>query len=1321
MIAFQANILLSNSYIDQEDPTGALTIEAFSVNGLIGVVHLAKGTGDNDDAYDISKAFGYEPIIRFTVIPKTSTLRVSALSFDETAGMTFENANATFHGAAAAVATAAEAVSVALYSHQVAETRSTTSAVTANASETQHTDALKKVASTQTLLINVLARFKSASEIAATLQGALSAAKVAADSAQRAANAADVVARTAELKANELVYATEIAKQNAVCPDIVCAASVTIAIAPSDDAFGVFGILDSSHTHTVDEGDTAQLTLRRDGGLFGTVHVGWRLDFTGDADAADFVASSGQVTFSPGDFTKTINIVTEDDTLPEFAEGFTVELVGVTGDGGRISASVRRTNVTIAPSDFAGLCTGQCQHGAACTSGVYNHTCTCVAGYSGRNCEVNINECIGVTCLNSGTCQDLVNDYQCKCPFGNSGKLCQDRPRCQSGQAWCFKSQKCVAIVSGNKPCRATCVNGTAFAFQTQTCVAPGLVNRDCPIPGPAPALHGPVELYNISENKDVGMFVFRVMATPLHKWGRNISYSLAAAGAYGHFGIERETGAIHTLVSLNREDRKTYVLNVSARDDSPQSQPSFTAITVHVADVNDNVPTFDELAYDIRVREDTKPGTMILHIPVSDDDINLNKKVNFTISEGNVDNAFSIDALDGNLRINTPLDGAKLERYNLTITATDNGVPPLNQTVKVRVFAEHFPAPVYSQKSYAAVLAENVSAGHQILTVRATALHDGTNQDIVYAIKEHGSARLLFNISADGVVSTSSTLDREAQGVHTLTVYATDFNIPPHTTTVVVQVNLTDINDEIPTFTEMIYTVSILEEHAVGSRVMQVAATDLDVGSNSMFQYTLTENRTDNIFKISPVSGEITLVRELEKTAGGTFVLAVTATDQGIPVQQSTSEVRIHVVRFGAPSFAANTPATVEVIEHASIGYVVMQLTAEAHHNQTNQGLKYTIESGNVEGLFAMGKDGQVLVSADIDRELIPEFLLTFRATDYGPLSKFTDVSTKIIIGDRNDNKPYFLGIPYATNIAESTPVGTQIFTVAAKDVDAGNNGKLVYKITSGNNESAFTIDSVTGHVSVDRPLQQIKADAHSLEVTAFDQGDDTQQQSNPEIVSIAILRFDPPKFEAASYSGMINENSKRMAYVHVTVSAAPMHTDPNKIITYAIVRTVAFVDSADQKGQVLDSVFTMSTSSPGSILASDRLDREEFTHYRLVVQAQDYALVAKTKTVVVDIAVNDVNDVTPAFTSETFNVAVLEEHAVDSRVTQVVAQDTDAGENGVITYVTLTRCIHRNRRACFGVASTMLCIYIQRGAYIYLLGLHPYILYGANILKSK
>ena len=110
MIAFQANILLSNSYIDQEDPTGALTIEAFSVNGLIGVVHLAKGTGDNDDAYDISKAFGYEPIIRFTVIPKTSTLRVSALSFDETAGMTFENANATFHGAAAAVACFAAAV-----------------------------------------------------------------------------------------------------------------------------------------------------------------------------------------------------------------------------------------------------------------------------------------------------------------------------------------------------------------------------------------------------------------------------------------------------------------------------------------------------------------------------------------------------------------------------------------------------------------------------------------------------------------------------------------------------------------------------------------------------------------------------------------------------------------------------------------------------------------------------------------------------------------------------------------------------------------------------------------------------------------------------------------------------------------------------------------------------------------------------------------------------------------------------------------------------------------------------------------------------------
>ena len=41
------------------------------------------------------------------------------------------------------------------------------------------------------------------------------------------------------------------------------------------------------------------------------------------------------------------------------------------------------------------------------------YTCTCAAGYSGRHCGVNIDECASAPCQNGGTCNDGVNGYTC--------------------------------------------------------------------------------------------------------------------------------------------------------------------------------------------------------------------------------------------------------------------------------------------------------------------------------------------------------------------------------------------------------------------------------------------------------------------------------------------------------------------------------------------------------------------------------------------------------------------------------------------------------------------------------------------------------------------------------------------------------------------------------------------------------------------------------------------------------------------------------------------------------------------------------------------
>ena len=67
-----------------------------------------------------------------------------------------------------------------------------------------------------------------------------------------------------------------------------------------------------------------------------------------------------------------------------------------------------------------------CLNGASCSiSGSGSRVCNCVAGYSGRSCEINIDECSPNPCQNGATCTDGVNTYTCNCLAGYEGDKCE--------------------------------------------------------------------------------------------------------------------------------------------------------------------------------------------------------------------------------------------------------------------------------------------------------------------------------------------------------------------------------------------------------------------------------------------------------------------------------------------------------------------------------------------------------------------------------------------------------------------------------------------------------------------------------------------------------------------------------------------------------------------------------------------------------------------------------------------------------------------------------------------------------------------------------
>lgn len=63
-------------------------------------------------------------------------------------------------------------------------------------------------------------------------------------------------------------------------------------------------------------------------------------------------------------------------------------------------------------------------HGLCLDRNVTSYRCLCEAGYTGSDCEIDIDDCAGSPCFN-GDCVDKVNGYLCECPAGFEGIRCQ--------------------------------------------------------------------------------------------------------------------------------------------------------------------------------------------------------------------------------------------------------------------------------------------------------------------------------------------------------------------------------------------------------------------------------------------------------------------------------------------------------------------------------------------------------------------------------------------------------------------------------------------------------------------------------------------------------------------------------------------------------------------------------------------------------------------------------------------------------------------------------------------------------------------------------
>uniref|UniRef100_A0A7M4ES41 Sushi, nidogen and EGF-like domain-containing protein 1 n=1 Tax=Crocodylus porosus TaxID=8502 RepID=A0A7M4ES41_CROPO len=97
-----------------------------------------------------------------------------------------------------------------------------------------------------------------------------------------------------------------------------------------------------------------------------------------------------------------------------------------------------------------------------CITGNPSYTCSCLAGFTGKRCHLDVDECLSHPCQNGATCINGVNSFSCQCPPGFKGTTCENEESPCEAKA-CQNGGECQAV------------NGTA------ACVCqPGYTGEDC-------------------------------------------------------------------------------------------------------------------------------------------------------------------------------------------------------------------------------------------------------------------------------------------------------------------------------------------------------------------------------------------------------------------------------------------------------------------------------------------------------------------------------------------------------------------------------------------------------------------------------------------------------------------------------------------------------------------------------------------------------------------------------------------------------------------------------------------------------------------------
>ncbi|KAK6172202.1 hypothetical protein SNE40_015917 [Patella caerulea] len=793
-----------------------------------------------------------------------------------------------------------------------------------------------------------------------------------------------------------------------------------------------------------------------------------------------------------------------------------------------------------------------------------------------------------------------------------------------------------------------------------------------------------------ILENANIGTSVIQVLATDADiGLNKEIIYSLL--DDTGQFSIEEDTGIVRSQTKPLKCSRVcgksltcspySCLLTVLAEDKGSPSLSDRAYITISIVDTNDHSPviTFDHVPDPSKdyssVDENTELGKRVASISVQDADTGINSETVVRITRGNELEHFKLMSIFSLniIRVAGHLDREKLGIYNLTIVATDKGIPPRSSTafliIKINDANDH--APVFKQSQYSVSLPETSLPGSFVASVQATDQDSGLNSDLVYSI-EDGNALNWFGIdSATGLITIKNPLDHEKQAKVHLNISAQDGGSQPFVSHASVVVTILDENDEIPTFNQSVYNLNMDENLNAGREVLAVQAEDGDNGINGSVSYSFhpdVDSLYPGTFRLNTDLGIITALKSFDRETISSYKILLIASDHGNPSLSSTASINLMVndLNDNAPQFY---PEIIfgNVQESRPSGTEVVQVAAVDPDEAENGKITYSFGSNDFNSFLIDSGTGSIRTTKQLSRSTAQSYELTIIATDGGGRVSDKNAIVKVSVTNVDDIAPVFAQQFYSFRIPEDgdsdvAQIGRRVGQVSATSRNAA--GGVTYAIAGGDPLGTFEIGTRTGEITTSKKVDREVQNLYSLKVITMAGSKFRDVTVN---ITVSDVNDNSPKFRSSAVTTNVIENWPIGHNIFLAEAVDPDEGE-NGRVTYRLQSNSDMVDIDESTG-VIYLKKVISNLTPSKI--------------NLKIIATDAGSSQKSSAMDLHVNIVDVNDHTPVFQRNRYEVSIPESKPINEHIFKLFATDGDSGRNSEMYF----KIVRGNEGNTFGI----------------------------------